>query len=206
MVLVLNVGSSRPSVQVTQSTVGVAGTVQTIQYLDVGTVLTITPTINQDGYVNMIVDQTDNSATNEVEFDAPVLSKREVTTNVLVFNGQTTVLGGLAGDTKSTTITGIPYLMNLPFIGGIFRNTNVTTETTELFLFLTPHVIFTDQDTDKLLNAVKNGTVLMQQVDPGPHFAPRADTVQMQTTPIRARTDTTIKSTTVPPTRRDTLR
>ena len=56
---VLNVGSSVPFVQVNQSvTTGtVPTTVQTIQYIDVGTTLTITPTINGDGYVNMTVDQ-----------------------------------------------------------------------------------------------------------------------------------------------------
>ena len=63
--------STRPS-----KTGTVPTTVQTIQYIDVGTTLTITPTINPDGYVNLVVDQTDNSATTEVQFNAPVISKR----------------------------------------------------------------------------------------------------------------------------------
>src|SRR6185437_8270696 len=77
----LNVGSSRPFVQVSQTVPNdPTGRVQTVQYIDVGTVLTITPTINPDGYVNLQVTQTDNSATNEVQFDAPVINKREATT------------------------------------------------------------------------------------------------------------------------------
>ena len=66
------------------------------------TVLTITPTINPDGYVNLQVQQQDNSATNEVQFDAPVINKREATTQVFIRDGQTTVIGGLA-DTPSRT-------------------------------------------------------------------------------------------------------
>jgi len=75
---ILNVGSSRPFVQVSQSTpgVGATGVVQTVQYIDVGTVLTITPTINPDGYVNLQVSQTANSATNEIQFDAPWAPRR----------------------------------------------------------------------------------------------------------------------------------
>src|SRR5439155_22235896 len=53
---ILNVGSSRPFVQVSQTVPNdPTGRVQTIQYIDVGTVLTITPTINPDGYVNLQV-------------------------------------------------------------------------------------------------------------------------------------------------------
>ena len=94
---VLNVGSSRPFVQVSQTVPNdPTGRVQTVQYIDVGTVLTITPTINPDGYVNLQVSQTDNSATNQVQFDAPIINKREATTQVFIRDGQTTVIGGLA--------------------------------------------------------------------------------------------------------------
>ncbi|MEO7999709.1 MAG: secretin N-terminal domain-containing protein, partial [Gemmatimonadaceae bacterium] len=91
---ILNVGSQRPFVQVSQTVANdPTGRVQTIQYVDVGKKLTITPTINADGYVNLAVNQTDDIATNEVQFDAPVISKREATTQVFLRNGQTTVIG-----------------------------------------------------------------------------------------------------------------
>ena len=104
---VLNVGSSRPFVQVSQSVpIDPTGRVQTVQYIDVGTVLTITPTINPDGYVNLQVTQTDNSATNEVQFDAPIINKREATTQIFIRDGQTTVIGGLADNTQRSTDVG----------------------------------------------------------------------------------------------------
>ncbi|HEY4321317.1 MAG TPA: secretin N-terminal domain-containing protein [Gemmatimonadales bacterium] len=175
---VLNVGEQRPFVQVSQnlSTGTVPTTVQTIQYLDVGTVLTITPTINPDGYVNLAVDQTNNSATNEIEFDAPVISKREATTQVFLKDGQTTVIGGLSGNTSSKTVSGVPILSKIPIIGPIlFGNTQKSTAVSELFLFLTPHIINDDDDIDKLKDAVKASSELLKEV-PIEGRVPRIDT------------------------------
>ncbi len=183
---VLNVGSSVPFVQVNQSvTTGtVPTTVQTIQYIDVGTTLTITPTINGDGYVNMTVDQTDNSVTNAVQFNAPVISKREATTQVFLKDGQTTVLGGLAGKQTSKSVSGIPILDKIPILGTLlFGNTTETTVTSELYLFLTPHIISGDVDVDRLRNAVQNGTELLKQdqVPMGARIVPQADTIHVPT-------------------------
>lgn len=177
---VLNVGEQRPFVQVSQSiqTGATPTTVQTITYLDVGTVLTITPTINPDGYVNLTVSQTDNNATNEVAFNAPVISKRELTTQVFLKDGQTTVIGGLAGKSTSKTESGIPILSKIPLIGKwLFGNTRETSSTSELFLFLTPHVIFTDTDIDQLRKSVESGSELLKQVPTGARIVPKADTI-----------------------------
>lgn len=179
---VLNVGQSRPFVQVNQSvTTGtVPTTVQTIQYIDVGTTLTITPLINPDGYVNLVVNQTDNSATNEVQFNAPVISKREASTQVFLRDGQTTVIGGLAGKSSSKTVEGIPILSKIPIIGGLlFGHTVETTTTSELYLFLTPHIISSDGDIDRLRDAVKNGTELLTQVPLDARIRPKADTIHV---------------------------
>jgi general secretion pathway protein D len=177
---ILNVGEQRPFVQVSQSiqTGTTPTTVETITYLDVGTVLTITPTINPDGYVNLQVNQTDNSATNELAFNAPVISKRELTTQVFLRDGQTTVIGGLAGKTSSKTSSGIPILSSIPLIGKwLFGNTRESSSTSELFLFLTPHVITSDADIDQLRKAVQDGSDLLKQVPVGPRINPRADTI-----------------------------
>jgi len=194
----LNVGSSRPFVQISQTVPNdPTGRVQTVQYIDVGTVLTITPTINPDGYVNLVVTQTDNSATNQVQFDAPIINKREATTQIFIRDGQTTVIGGLAGKTHSTDVSGIPFLSRIPLIGPlIFGNTTVSDETTELYLFLTPHVITSDSDIDKLRDAVKQGSDLLKDVNVDPRIVPKTDTLP----PIRR--DTTVRrdSTRRPPT------
>jgi type II secretion system protein D len=178
---VLNVGQSVPFVQVSQSVVTTtAGVVQTVQYQDVGTTLTITPTINSDGYVNLNVSQTDNSATNNIQFDAPIISKREATTKIFIRDGQTTVIGGLAGDTKNHTVQCIPFLCQIPILGPLlFGHVTQDDETTELFLFLTPHIISTDDDIDKLRDAVKNHSDLLKTVPVGPNIVPVPDTFRV---------------------------
>ena len=183
---VLNVGSSRPFVQISQTVPNdPTGRVQTVQYIDVGTTLTITPTINPDGYVNLQVAQTDNSATNEVEFDAPVIDKREATTQIFIRDGQTTVIGGLADNTRQNNQSGLPFISRIPFIGALlFGNYSKSDATTELFLFLTPHIISSDDDIDKLRDAVREGSDLLKQVNIGPHIQPKPDTLNMQTKPI----------------------
>ncbi|HEX4683282.1 MAG TPA: secretin N-terminal domain-containing protein [Gemmatimonadaceae bacterium] len=178
----LNVGSSRPFVQVSQTVPNdPTGRVQTVQYIDVGTVLTITPTINPDGYVNLQVMQQDNSATNQIQFDAPVINKREATTQVFIRDGQTTVIGGLADNTRATDVSGIPILSRIPLIGPfLFGNYTRNDETSELFLFLTPHIISSDEDIDKLREAVHQGSELLKDVNVGPHIVPAADTMRIK--------------------------
>jgi type II secretory pathway component GspD/PulD (secretin) len=182
----LNVGSSRPFVQISQTVPNdPTDRVQTVQYIDVGTTLTITPTINPDGYVNLQVSQTDNSATNEVQFDAPVIDKREATTQIFIRDGQTTVIGGLADNTRSGNQSGIPLLSRIPFIGALlFGQISKSDETNELFLFLTPHIISSDDDIDKLRDAVKDGSDLLKQVNVGPHIQPKTDTLAVPTRPV----------------------
>jgi general secretion pathway protein D len=179
---ILNVGSQRPFVQVSQTVPNdPTGRVQTVQYIDVGTVLTITPTINPDGYVNLQVSQQDNSATNQIQFDAPVINKREATTQVFIRDGQTTVIGGLADNTRATDVSGIPILSRIPLIGPfLFGNYTRNDETSELFLFLTPHIISSDEDIDKLRNAVREGSELLKDVDVGPHIVPMADSLRIK--------------------------
>jgi len=183
---VLNVGSSRPFVQISQTVPNdPTGRVQTVQYIDVGTTLTITPTINPDGYVNLQVAQTDNSATNEVQFDAPVIDKREATTQIFIRDGQTTVIGGLADNTRQNNQSGLPFISRIPFIGALlFGNYSKSDATTELFLFLTPHIISSDDDIDKLRDAVRECSDLLKQVNVGPHIQPKTDTLNVQTKPI----------------------
>jgi general secretion pathway protein D len=178
----LNVGSSRPFVQVSQTVPNdPTGRVQTVQYIDVGTVLTITPTINPDGYVNLQVMQQDNSASNQIQFDAPIINKREATTQVFIRDGQTTVIGGLADNSRSDNVSGIPLLSRIPIIGPLlFGRTTQSTATSELFLFLTPHIITSDDDIDKLRNAVREGSELLKEVDVGPHIVPKADTLKIK--------------------------
>jgi general secretion pathway protein D len=147
----LLVGSQVPFVQVSRSLPTETPTRdQVVQYRDVGTKLTIKPTINQDGYVSLLVQQEVNQATAEVLFDAPVISTREAATQVLVKDGQTIVLGGLRDRQKNANQSGIPVLSHIPILGGLFGSADRSISDTELYLFLTPRILRTDADADSL--------------------------------------------------------
>jgi type II secretory pathway component GspD/PulD (secretin) len=178
---ILNVGQNVPFVQVSQSAAIVGtGLVQTIQYQSVGTTLTITPIINPDGYVNLTVSQTDDNATNDVQFNAPIISQRQASTQVFIKDGQTTVIGGLTDNTTSTTVSGIPILSRIPWIGGLlFGNTQKTVTADELYLFLTPHVISSDEDIDKLREATKSQSTLLEDTNVNARIVPHGDTLQI---------------------------
>jgi type II secretory pathway component GspD/PulD (secretin) len=145
------VGSQRPFVQVSRSLpTDTPSRDQVVQYRDVGTRLTVRPTINEDGYVSLLIQQEVNQATSEVAFDAPVISTREAVTQVLVRDGQTIVLGGLRDHQRDVTQGGVPFLSGLPIIGGLFGNATRQTTETELYLFLTPRILKTDADADSV--------------------------------------------------------
>jgi general secretion pathway protein D len=153
------VGDQRPFVQISRSLPTDGGARdEVVQYRDVGTQLTIRPTINQDGFVTLTLLQEVSTATAESQFGAPIISTREAETVLLVQDRHTTVIGGLMGQEHTTTRSGIPGLKDIPLLGGLFRSTRNTTANTELFLLLTPHVLRTDDDVDEAARAVQEGS------------------------------------------------
>ena len=145
------VGSQRPFVQVSRALpTSDAVRDQIVQYKDVGTKLAVRPTISVDGTVELNVTQEVSNATNESAFNAPVISTRSVKTDLLARDGQTVMLGGLTDRERDVRAEGIPLLSSLPIIGGLFGRQSRTTTETELFIFLTPHVIRTDEDAERL--------------------------------------------------------
>jgi general secretion pathway protein D len=127
---------------------------QTVQYRNVGTQLTITPTINTDGYVTFKILQEASSLTNvtiPAALNAPVISTREAETSAIVKGGQTIVIGGLIQDQRSKIVSGVPVLKDLPLLGLLFRRQQNARTRTELAIFVTPHVVFSDEDAARLL-------------------------------------------------------
>lgn len=151
------VGSQRPFVQVSRSLpTDTPQRDQVVQYKDVGTRLSVRPTISADGYVMLEVTQEVNAVTNETAFDAPVISTRSVQTRLLVKNGQTAVLGGLSDRQRDANQSGIPILSSIPLLGGLFGRASRRATETELFLFLTPTVLATDADVDDATTPIRD--------------------------------------------------
>jgi len=169
------VGSQRPFVQVFRSLPTDAGVRdQVVQYKDVGTSLTILPTINADGYVNLQVAQEVSTATTEVQFGAPIISTREASTHLFVRDGQTAVLGGLVDREQDRTRSGIPWLSALPIAGHLFGYTTESRSSTELFLFVTPHIVDADDELDRLRRQMEGRSPqLRDQLPRNPPLPPK---------------------------------
>ena len=105
--------------------------------------------------MNLQVKQEVSSATAELQFGAPVISTREASTHLFVKDGQTVVIGGLADRQVELTRSGIPILSSIPWIGGLFGSTKNSDAQNELYLFLTPHIVTSDDDAMQLRQTIE---------------------------------------------------
>ncbi|MSR36468.1 MAG: hypothetical protein EXR95_07480 [Gemmatimonadetes bacterium] len=131
---------------------------RSVQYEDVGTTLTIVPTINQDDYVSVQILQEVNTLTNQViaaALDAPVIATREASTRAIIRDGQTVVIGGLIGDARDYLDTGIPFLKDIPLLGNLFKHRSETITRTELAIFVTPYIVRSDTDADVIRERIR---------------------------------------------------
>lgn len=161
------VGSERPFVQVFRS-LPTEGAVrdQIVQYREVGTSLSITPTIYPDGYVNLSVAQEVSSATSEVQFGAPVISTRQAQAQLFARTGGTIVMGGLIDEQVVRSKSGIPLLKDVPLLGYLFGTTRNRRVQSELFLFLTAHLVENDRDVERLLTTIQDRLEMIPDVPP----------------------------------------
>ena len=114
-----------------------------IQYRPTGIELYITPQINDDGIVNLIIRQVLSSVDNGSSGvnNNPVFNNQEISTTVVVRNGENVVLGGLIQTDDELLNTGIPVLNRLPGVGKLFSYQQETQERRELFIVLRPEII-----------------------------------------------------------------
>jgi general secretion pathway protein D len=192
------VGSQRPFVQVFRSLPTDNGVRdQIVQYRDVGTSLTIVPTVNPDGYVNLQLTQEVSTATNETQFGAPVISTREAQTFLFVRDGQTTVIGGLIDRQSEKSRSGIPVLIGIPVLGALFGSTTNTTVRSELFLFLTPHVVRTDEELEQVRDSIQSKLELLPKELPLAAPATKAPPADGRVSPDTVRRRVAPRDTTV---------
>ena len=115
------------------------GTLQGIDYINVGTQLKFTPHISSDGYIRMDINPSlsDGILVNGV----PQTNNTETKNTVLIKDGQTVVIGGLTRDFKNETTSGVPFLSEIPFLGTLFRSRQINTEKREIMILITPHIV-----------------------------------------------------------------
>ncbi len=134
-------------------------TSESVQFIDVGVTLYVTPTINKDGFVKMhikpevssIADWLETTEGNKI----PIVDTSNVETDVLVKDNNTIILAGLIKKTSNKDTSKMPVLGSLPVVGKIFSNMSDINEKKELAIFLTPHVITGSDEMFRLREDVK---------------------------------------------------
>jgi len=162
--------------------------VSAISYQSVGIILKVTPFINSENMVEMIVSpQISELADSQVNVTAgitsPIINLRSADTVVVTPDGQTVIIGGLMQKTKQKAESKVPILGDIPLLGNLFKHKTKNDSRTELIIFLTPHIVmapsqlaglsrsersqahselptklFTDQELDEFLDGLPSKT------------------------------------------------
>ena len=156
----IHVGDTIPYIVSTTSGTGDnAITSEDVRFTDVGIQLNVTPTINDDGFVTMILKPEVSTVVGTISSKGggiPQVSKTELETTIMVKDGMTVVLGGLRKDNKSQVRKGIPGLMDVPFLRNLFSSTSESIEATEIVIFITPHIVSGAEDYAKYRGLLKD--------------------------------------------------
>ncbi len=115
---------------------------QTVEFLETGTRLIVRPFIARDGHIRLEVHPEDSSG--NVVGGLPSETTTEVTTNVLVRDGHTVVMGGLFRESTQNARSQIPVVGNVPLLGTLFRRTNDSTDREEVIILITPYIVEQD--------------------------------------------------------------
>ncbi len=118
-------------------------TVQSVQFLQTGTKLQFRPFVGDDGYIRLEVHPEDSDG--KVVNGLPQKTTTEVTSNIMVKDGHTVVIGGLFRESSVVSKNQIPGLGNLPVLGPLFRNQQDVTSREEVIILLTPHIVKDDK-------------------------------------------------------------
>ncbi len=121
--------------------------IESIQFKDTGVQLEVTPRINSGGLITMDIrqDVTDVGEP-EVATGQRSFRQRNIQSTIAIQNGDTVMLGGLITENDTDSESGVPYLRDIPVLGGLFGRTSESTRRTELVVLITPRVVRNSND------------------------------------------------------------
>ena len=143
----INVITKQPYSETTTTTTDAATTESTdFTFVDVGVKLNVTPTINKDGYISMLIKPEVSSITSffpseSADQRVPVIETSNAESSVLIKDGTTIIIAGMIKDIKSKSVSKVPVLGDVPVVGHLFKNNTDTIQRTETIVFLTPRII-----------------------------------------------------------------
>ena len=138
--------------------------VNNIEFRDTGVILTVTPRVSSTGLVTLEIDQEVSNVSSSASTGdlTPTISTRRISSTVSVRSNQTIILGGLIDESRDSGRRGIPGLARIPFVGDALSSTEISTQRTELLIFLTPRVIYNDEDAAAITEEIRNRMELLR--------------------------------------------
>jgi general secretion pathway protein D len=148
----INVGENVPYITSQQSSSTTTTTslsplnYNSYEYRDVGVILNITPHINEENFIRLKISQQVTKVTSAANSPTPTTLKRTTKTTVVVKDNETIVISGLMGDSTEADTYKVPLLGDIPILGWLFKTHSTSREKTNLYVFLTPHIVRTQKD------------------------------------------------------------
>jgi general secretion pathway protein D len=178
----IKVGENVPYLTTTGTTTTTGINYESYEYKDVGVTLKITPQINQERFVRLKIFQENVTLKKGAEEYRPTTLKRSAETTVIVKDKNTVVIGGIIGESTERGAYQVPCLGDIPGLGLLFKSRSRTRNKTNLFVFLTPHIIENPIEARKIydekkeeIEKIKGGAIKMYEK---PEFKEQGSTVQ----------------------------
>ena len=147
----IEVGEDVPTVTGTVTDTSSGNVTSTVQYQKTGIILTVTPHINSSGLVKMELSQEVSDVGSKAGAGGNYsINTRKAETSLVVNDGQTILLGGLMKRKSDESDAGVPFLKDIPILGYLFKTAVNETTKTELIFLLTPHVVDSRDDADRV--------------------------------------------------------
>ena len=161
----IQIGNQVPVLSSASQQTGTTVTFQQVQYRDTGIILTVTPHIAENDFITLDIKQevSDATATITGVNSSPTFSTRKAETSLVIKSGHTISLGGIIEQKDSTSISKIPLLGDIPYLGNLFKTTSITNKRTELVMLITPYIASTAEDADILTDAFQKK---LKQIEP----------------------------------------
>ena len=131
--------------------------VNSVSYVDTGVILRITPQIYRDNQVRVSIEQEVSSVVQNANATTltPTISQQKVKSTIDVDNGQTILLAGLISQQTSKEKSGVPGVIDVPFLGNALSNSTNSATRTELIVFIKPQIIHNSSDAQRVANELR---------------------------------------------------
>lgn len=149
------------------TTVTETAAVQTVDFLETGTRLLFRPFVSGDGYIRMEIHPADSNG-GLTESNLPFEETTEATSNILIQDGKTIVIGGLFRERALASRSQVPLVGNLPLVGALFKSSSDETFREEVIILLTVHVVKNTPEENELAESIRTD---IEQIRLGTHRA-----------------------------------